>query len=230
MNKPKLVVLTGAGMSAESGVKTFRDNNGLWEEHNVQDVATPEAFARNPELVYRFYNLRRAQLKEVQPNRGHEILAEMEADFDVQIITQNVDNLHERAGSSRVLHLHGELTKVRSLQNPDLVYEWTEDLGAEDRNEEGHALRPHIVWFGESVPLIPRATSLVEEADVVIIIGTSMQVYPAASLVHYARPAAPIYYIDPNPTINHELTMRGQLEVIEKGASEGLAVLYEALV
>lgn len=230
MSKPKIIVLTGAGMSAESGVRTFRDNNGLWEEHRVEDVATPEAFARNPELVYRFYNLRRAQLKEVKPNRGHEILAELEAHFDVQIITQNVDNLHERAGSTQILHLHGELTKVRSLENPKLVYDWTEDLTALDKNEEGHQLRPHIVWFGEDVPNILPAIELVKTADAVVIIGTSMQVYPAASLVHYAPPSAPIYYIDPKPTINHELKMRGNIDVIEKGASEGLEMLSKAII
>lgn len=229
MSKQKLVVLSGAGMSAESGVRTFRDNNGLWEEHRVEDVATPEAFARNPELVYRFYNLRRAQLKEVNPNRGHEIIAELEAYFDVQIITQNVDNLHERAGSSNVLHLHGELTKVRSMENPTLIYDWTEDLGATDRNEAGHQLRPHIVWFGEDVPMISKAVELVKQADIVIIIGTSMQVYPAASLVYYAKPAIPLYYIDPKPTINHELQMRDGLDVIEMGASEGMELLYKAL-
>lgn len=223
--KQKIVVLTGAGMSAESGVKTFRDNNGLWEEHRVEDVATPEAFARNPELVMKFYNLRRAQLKTVKPNRGHEILAELEKDFDVHIITQNVDNLHERAGSSNIIHLHGELTKVRSIVDESLVYDHEDDLNLGDTNKEGHQLRPHIVWFGEAVPMIETAAQLVTQANIIVIIGTSMQVYPAAGLIDYAARHVPVYYIDPNPTINHELTVRHELTVIEKGASAGLKEL-----
>lgn len=230
MSKPKIIVLTGAGMSAESGVKTFRDNNGLWEEHRVEDVATPEAFARDPKLVHHFYNLRRAQLKTVTPNEGHQILAELEKDFDVHIITQNVDNLHERAGSTQVMHLHGELTKVRSVVDASLVYDWTEDLSQDDRNELGHQLRPHIVWFGEAVPMIEPAVQLVAEADIVVIIGTSMQVYPAASLVGFAPKGAAIFYIDPSPSINHELKMRAGLEVLEMGASEGMRRLRDHLL
>lgn len=229
MSRKNIVVLTGAGMSAESGVKTFRDNNGLWEEHRVEDVATPEAFARNPALVHHFYNLRRAQLKTVAPNEGHLTLAALEKDFEVHVITQNVDNLHERAGSSHVMHLHGELTKVRSVRDESLVYDWPDDLSQRDRNEHGHALRPHIVWFGEAVPLIGPAAELVAEADVVVIIGTSMQVYPAASLVAYADRDVPIYYIDPAPSINHELKTRRNLTVIEAGASEGMRQLREML-
>ena len=227
--RKKIVVLTGAGMSAESGVKTFRDNNGLWEEHRVEDVATPEAFARNPELVYRFYNLRRAQLKTVEPNDGHRALAELEKDFEVVIITQNVDNLHERAGSSHVIHLHGELTKARSLKAPYLLYDWTEDLGPDSRSEIGHPLRPHIVWFGEAVPMIEPSMMEITTADLVVIIGTSMQVYPAAGLVHYAPDEAKIFYIDPHPSINYELRQRPGLDILEMGASEGMTKLAEHL-
>lgn len=227
--KEKIVVLTGAGMSAESGVRTFRDNNGLWEEHRVEDVATPEAFARDPETVMRFYNLRRAQLKSVKPNQGHQILASLERHYDVHIITQNVDNLHERAGSSQVYHLHGELTKVRSLKNPSLIYEWEDDLTLDDTNELGHPLRPHIVWFGEAVPMIEKAIEVISDAQIVIIIGTSMQVYPAASLVGFAPGKTPIYYIDPRPTINYELRHRNGLEVLEMGASQGMEKLHRHL-
>ncbi|MEO0788805.1 MAG: NAD-dependent deacylase [Bacteroidota bacterium] len=229
--KKHIVVLTGAGMSAESGIKTFRDNDGLWENHDVMEVATPEAFARNPSLVQRFYNQRRAQLKEVEPNRGHFILAELEAHFKVDIVTQNVDNLHERAGSTRVLHLHGELTKVRSVAHPQLIYEWTGDVTDEDRCERGAKLRPHIVWFGEAVPMLGPAAVLVSAADVVVIVGTSMQVYPAAGLVGYARAGMPVYYIDPKPHISFELKQKlEELDVIEKGASEGLELLRNHLM
>ena len=179
----KLVVLTGAGMSAESGIRTFRDSDGLWEEYNVMDVCTPEAWQRDPELVNRFYNERRKQLYEAQPNAGHFGLAELEKDFDVQIITQNIDDLHERAGSTKVLHLHGELKKVRSSRNPNLIYDldgWELKLGT--KAEDGSILRPHIVWFGESVPNIEPAIELVQQADILVIIGTSLAVYPAASL------------------------------------------------
>lgn len=226
-NKPHLVVLTGAGMSAESGVPTFRASDGLWENHRVEDVATPEAFIRNPVLVQQFYNQRRALLKTVEPNNGHLQLAEMEKDFRVSIITQNIDDLHERAGSSHVLHLHGELRKVRSLRDPDLIYPWLDDLEVEDTNELGHRLRPHIVWFGEDVPLLPKAAEIVSSADIVLIIGTSMQVYPAASLVAYAPPDAPMYYIDPKPNINYELSRKRTLVLIEKGGSEGLRDLRQ---
>lgn len=218
--KKKIVVLTGAGMSAESGVSTFRDANGLWENHDIMDVASPEGWKRNPALVLDFYNKRRAQLKEVKPNRGHEILAELEKDFDIEIITQNVDNLHERAGSTNVLHLHGELTKVRSTMNENHILNWTEDLHLGDVDYNGNQLRPHIVWFGEPVPAIEQAIEIIKDADIVLIIGTSLQVYPAAGLMHYAKSHVPVYYIDPNPATIYELA--NPLEVLAMSASEGL--------
>lgn len=229
-NRPHLVVLSGAGMSAESGIKTFRDNDGLWENHDVMEVATPEAFARNPELVQRFYNARRAQLKEVKPNEGHYILADLEQDHRVSIVTQNVDDLHERAGSSFVVHLHGELRKVRSTLDPKLIYDWDRDVLPDDRCEKGAPLRPHIVWFGEQVPQLLAGAELVSQADLVVIVGTSMQVYPAAGLVGYARPKVPVFYVDPRPSISNELQQRLEhLELIENGASEGLAWLRHQL-
>jgi NAD-dependent deacetylase len=220
--KPKLTVLTGAGISAESGISTFRDNNGLWENHDVTEVASPQAWRNNPELVLRFYNARRRQLKTVDPNPAHHALVDLEADFDVTVITQNVDDLHERAGSSRVIHLHGELRKVRSTTHPELIYDWSEDLTLADRCERGAPLRPHIVWFGEAVPEMERAAMTLVEAQVVLIIGTSMQVYPAAGLVGYAPPRAAIYYVDPSPTINYELQQRLELAVIAEPASVGV--------
>jgi NAD-dependent deacetylase len=216
--KQHLVVLTGAGMSAESGLKTFRDENGLWEGHDVTKVASPEGFRANPELVLDFYNQRRRQLKETQPNEAHYTLAELEATFRVSIITQNVDNLHERAGSSSILHLHGELTKVRSTGNSNNIKVWTEDLNLGDLCEEGYQLRPHIVWFGESVPMIEPAIELCQEADILLIIGTSLQVYPAASLMDFVPGETPIFYIDPKP----QLSSRGRLTVIPKIASDGM--------
>lgn len=218
----KVIVLSGAGVSAESGLKTFRDNDGLWESHRVEEVATPEAFARNPELVLRFYNLRRAQLKEAQPNVGHRLIAALEDRYRVTVITQNVDNLHERAGSSEVLHLHGELTKVRCTYDEEEIHEWDRDLKLGDLSEAGFQLRPHIVWFGEQVPMIERAALVVQQADAVIIIGTSLQVYPAAGLVGYAPADIPVYYIDPNPAVSHELQGRAQLRVLEMGGSAGM--------
>ena len=218
--KKKIVALTGAGMSAESGISTFRDSNGLWENHDIMDVASPEGWTKNPSLVLDFYNKRRAQLKEVKPNRGHEILAQLEKDFDIQIITQNVDNLHERAGSTNVLHLHGELTKVRSTVNENHILNWTEDLHLGDVDYKGNQLRPHIVWFGEPVPAIEQAVEIIKEADIVLIIGTSLQVYPAAGLMHYAKPHVPVYYIDPNPATIYELA--NPLEILAMSASEGL--------
>ena len=207
-------------MSAESGISTFRDSNGLWENHDIMDVASPEGWRRNPGLVLDFYNKRRAQLKEVKPNRGHEILAELEQEYDVQIITQNVDNLHKVAGSSAVLHLHGELTKVRSVADEHYVVDWTEDLHLGETDANGHQLRPHIVWFGEAVPAIDDAVPMMKQADVVIIIGTSLQVYPAAGLMHYAKPYVPVYYIDPKPATIYDLP--NPLEVLAMSASEGL--------
>lgn len=226
----KIVVLTGAGMSAESGIRTFRDANGLWEEHDVMEVASIDGWKRNPELVLRFYNLRRSQLKEVAPNAGHLALARLEQAYDVHIVTQNVDDLHERAGSRHVLHLHGELRKVRSTQYPELVYEWHDDLRLGDLCERGAQLRPHIVWFGEMVPLMEEAAAITAQADKVIIIGTSMQVYPAAGLVAYAKPKADIYYIDPNPSINYELSDRSHLQVITEKATIGVPRLVEELL
>ncbi len=223
--RKRLVVLTGAGMSAESGLKTFRDENGLWEGHDVTKVASPEGFRNNPELVLDFYNQRRRQLKETSPNKAHLTLAALESDLDVQIITQNVDNLHERAGSSHVLHLHGELTKVRSTGNPNNVKEWTGDLVLGDVCEQGHQLRPHVVWFGEDVPMMFRAVELCTRADLLLIIGTSLQVYPAAGLMHYAPEGIPIFYIDPRPNLNSH----GNLKVIPKIASEGIEDFKEYL-
>lgn len=218
--KKKLVVLSGAGISAESGIKTFRDSDGLWEGHNVTDVATPEGWQRNPGLVLDFYNQRRRQLHEVQPNAGHLILAELEKDYDVQIITQNVDNLHEQAGSSKVLHLHGELFKVRSTRRQDHILEWQHDLNLGDVDELGHQLRPHIVWFGEAVPALEEALHLTQQADIFVVIGTSLQVYPAAGLIEYTPSFIPLYYIDPKPVEIPNL--RNRLTVIPEVASVGM--------
>ncbi|SHH35727.1 SIR2 family NAD-dependent protein deacylase [Flavobacterium defluvii] len=225
--KKKLVVLTGAGISAESGIKTFRDSDGLWEGHDVMEVATPEGWHKNQDLVLDFYNKRRQQLKEVQPNLGHQILAELEKDFDVYIITQNVDDLHERAGSTKVLHLHGELLKVRSTKNRDLILDWTEDLLTGDLDENGHQLRPHIVWFGEEVPALEQAIDITETADYFAVIGTSLQVYPAAGLISYTPSTTPVFYIDPKPISIPNI--RNKVEVIAKVASEGVAEMREKL-
>ena len=226
--KKKLVVLTGAGISAESGIKTFRDSDGLWEGHDVMEVATPEGWHKNQELVLDFYNKRRQQLKEVNPNLGHIILAELEKDFDVQIITQNVDDLHERAGSTNVLHLHGELLKVRSTQNKNLILDWTEDLLTGDFDANGYQLRPHIVWFGEEVPALEQAIDITETADYFAVIGTSLQVYPAAGLISYTPSTTPVFYIDPKPISIPNL--RNKVETIAKFASEGVVDLREKLL
>ena len=218
----KLVVLTGAGISAESGISTFRDAGGLWEQHRIEDVATPEAWMRNPELVLRFYNQRRQKLRDALPNAGHRALAELEKDFDVHIITQNVDDLHERAGSGQVLHLHGELRKVRSERYADLIYNWDDDLALGDLCEKGAQLRPHIVWFGESVPMLPLAAEIAAEADLFLIVGTSLQVYPAASLMIYAQRDIPFYYIDPSPQRNWELQQMPNLTVLAEPATTGV--------
>jgi NAD-dependent deacetylase len=225
--KKKLVVLTGAGISAESGIQTFRDSDGLWEGHNVNDVATPEGWHRNPELVLDFYNQRRKQLHSVIPNSGHEILAELENDFEVQIITQNVDNLHEKAGSSNVLHLHGELLKVRSVANKNRILDWHTDLKLGDVDANGDQLRPHIVWFGEDVPALEEAVSMVQDADVLIIIGTSLQVYPAAGLMNFAKPDIPVYYIDPKPATLYDLP--NEVIVIAEIASKGMKMVAKKL-
>ncbi|MBK8429657.1 MAG: NAD-dependent deacylase [Lewinellaceae bacterium] len=225
----KLVVLTGAGISAESGIRTFRDADGLWEQHRIEDVATPEAWAKNPELVLRFYNQRRAQLFEVQPNTGHQALVSLERDFEVQVITQNVDDLHERAGSSSVLHLHGELRKVRSERYEQLVYPCESEINLGDTCERGFQLRPHIVWFGEAVPMLETAAEMAMQADIFLIVGTSLQVYPAAGLMMYARQNIPFYYIDPRPQVNAELARMPNLTVIAEPASKGLPILVEKL-
>jgi NAD-dependent deacetylase len=196
--KPKLVILTGAGISAESGIQTFRGAGGLWEGHRIEDVASAGGWQRNRELVLNFYNLRRAQLLTVQPNAAHLALAELEKNYDVTIITQNVDDLHERAGSSKVIHLHGELLKVRSTADENLIYEWRKDLLADDKCERGSQLRPHIVWFGEMVPMIAVAQDISAEAEIFIVIGTSLVVYPAAGLLHYAPRHSRKFLIDPH--------------------------------
>lgn len=226
--KKKLVVLTGAGMSAESGIATFRDSDGLWENHRVEDVASPSGFAANPKLVLDFYNARRKDLLKAKPNAGHIGLAEMEKDFDVSIITQNVDDLHERAGSSHVLHLHGELMKSRSTRDPSLIYEMSEEnseIHIGSQCELGSQLRPDIVWFGEAVPMIEEAVPLVQQADIVVIIGTSLNVYPAAGLVDYAPAGTPIYLIDPKDV----RSSRRNIIFIQKGASEGVKELRKLL-
>ncbi|CAM4180275.1 SIR2 family NAD-dependent protein deacylase [Flavobacterium weaverense] len=226
--KKKLVVLTGAGISAESGVKTFRDSGGLWEGHNVMDVATPEGWNRNPALVLDFYNQRRKQLKEVEPNLGHLILAELEKDFDVYIITQNVDDLHERAGSTNVLHLHGELLKVRSIANPNYIIDWKEDLNFGDFDEDKNQLRPHIVWFGEEVPALEEAITITETADFLAVIGTSLQVYPAAGIIDYAPRKTQLFYIDPKPIKIPNL--KNPIEVIPEVASKGVEIMRNKLL
>lgn len=223
----KIVVLSGAGISAESGIKTFRDSDGLWENYRIEDVATPEAWRRDQALVLDFYNQRRKQALTAEPNAAHHILADLEKDFEVQIITQNVDNLHERAGSTHVLHLHGELFKARSTKNPALIYEledWALNVG--DQCELGSQLRPHIVWFGEEVPAIQEAIPYCEEADVFIVVGTSLQVYPAAGLVDFVRPNTPVYVVDPNlPSVSR----RKNVTYIAEKASLGLQIIQNQL-
>ena len=223
----KLVVLTGAGMSAESGLRTFREMGGLWEEHDVYEVASPGGWQRDRAMVLRFYNERRKQLLETKPNRGHLGLVELEQYFEVWVVTQNVDDLHERAGSSRILHLHGELRKSRSTTDPALVYDidgWK--LMEGDLCEKGSQLRPHVVWFGEAVPAIEEAARVVSTADILVIIGTSMNVYPAAGLINYVPGSVPIYVIDPN-----EVSIAGhpQIRVIQKNAGEGVQLLAKEI-
>ncbi len=224
----KIVVLTGAGMSAESGLKTFRDANGLWEGHDVMEVASPQGFAQNPELVLEFYNQRRRQLHQVTPNAGHRALVDLEKKFNVNIVTQNVDNLHEKAGSSTVLHLHGELFKVRSTVDENLVMDWTHDLVLGDVDGNGHQLRPHIVWFGEMVPMLEPAIEITMQADILLIIGTSMQVYPAASLVNYVKTGIPIFFIDPKPNVRE--SDFENLTIIPETAVSGVPPLVKALL
>lgn len=224
--KKKLVVLSGAGISAESGISTFRDANGLWENHKIEDVASPEGFAKNPQLVFDFYNLRRRQLKEVQPNLAHQILAELENDFNVHIITQNVDDLHERAGSTHIIHLHGELRKVRSVDNEFETYFWENDCNLGDCDKFGSQLRPHIVWFGEMVPEMDNAMRIAEQADILLVIGTSMQVYPAAGLIHYIPDHCEVYVIDPH--LENQYTKKENF--MKTSATEGMKILRQKLL
>ena len=229
----KLVVLSGAGISAESGISTFRDAGGLWDKYPVEQVATPEGYAANPELVIRFYNERRKQLLDVQPNEAHKIVAELEHHFEVTVITQNIDNLHERAGSSHIIHLHGELTKVTSSydpNNPHYIQELTPEnceVQMGDKAKDGSQLRPFIVWFGEAVPEIETAIQYVQQADVLVIIGTSLNVYPAAGLLHYVPRHAEVYLIDPKEV---RVSSTHPVHVIQKGASKGMEELKELLV
>lgn len=225
-----IVVLTGAGVSQESGINTFRDQNGLWEGHDVMEVASPHGWNKNPRVVNHFYNQRRAQLQEVEPNQAHLLIAELQNHFKVKVITQNVDNLHERAGSETVIHLHGELTKVRSTFNDNYVVDWKGDLTLQDTCPQGYPLRPHIVWFGEAVPMLEKAAYEVSNADMAIIIGTSMQVYPAASLIGYLSEGNPIFYIDPNPHINYELQRASNFNLIQKKAVEGMIELHQLFI
>lgn len=224
----KLVILTGAGMSSESGIKTFRDSGGLWEEYEVTEVATPEAWKRNQELVLRFYNERRRQLAESKPNEGHLRLAALEKYFDVHIITQNIDDLHERAGSTSILHLHGELTKARSSRDPHLIYDiGYKDIKAGDLCEKGSQLRPHIVWFGEEVPMMDEAVNLTAEADIFVVVGSSLNVYPAAGLINYAPAKASLWLIDPKEV---NIPVNRKVEVIKENASKGVGILSERLL
>ncbi|MBA6154914.1 NAD-dependent deacylase [Tenacibaculum sp. S7007] len=226
--KKKLVVLTGAGISAESGINTFRDANGLWEGHDIYEVASPQGFHSNPELVLDFYNQRRRQLLTVSPNKAHTNLVDLEKYFDVVIITQNVDDLHERAGSTNVLHLHGELLKARSTAYEYLVYDRKSDIIIGDTCEQNSQLRPHIVWFGEDVPMLEKAIEITLRADILVIIGTSMQVYPAASLIDYVSENVPIYFIDPKPAVNKNAF--NNLTIIKDIASLGTDELLKKLI
>ena len=225
----KIVVFTGAGVSADSGISTFRDSDGLWANYRIEDVCTPEALVRNRAQVIEFYNIRRRELFSVEPNAAHRAIAELEQHFDVEVVTQNVDNLHERAGSTRVTHLHGELMKLRSERNPELIVPiegWEQTLDA--RADDGALLRPHIVFFGESVPMFDAATRIAASADVMIVVGTSLAVYPAASLVRYARAGVPVYVVDPgNPDV---AMIRNPLTHFKARAAEGMPALAEKLI
>ena len=225
----KIVVFTGAGVSADSGISTFRDSDGLWANYRIEDVCTPEALVRNRAQVIEFYNIRRRELFSVEPNAAHRAIARLEQHFDVEVVTQNVDNLHERAGSTRVTHLHGELMKLRSERNPELIVPiegWEQKM--DSRAEDGALLRPHIVFFGESVPMFDAATRIAAEADVMIVVGTSLAVYPAASLVRYARAGVPVYVVDPgNPDV---AMIRNPLTHIKARAAEGMPALAEKLI
>ena len=222
----KLVVLSGAGISAESGVKTFRDYNGLWENHRIEDVASPEGFQRNPQMVLDFYNARRKQLQEVEPNEAHLLLAKLEEYFEVHIITQNVDDLHERGGSSRIIHLHGELKKARPIDSESETIVWEKDLNLGDLNSKGVQLRPHIVWFGEMVPEMDQAVKIAETADIFLVIGTSMQVYPAASLIQFIPDHCEVFVIDPNLDQNFVAADH----FLKTSATDGMRKLIEILL
>ncbi len=226
----KIVVLSGAGVSAESGIMTFRDAGGLWEQYDIMEVASIEGWYKDPQLVLDFYNARRRQLLDVHPNAGHEALVALEQDFKVTVITQNVDDLHERAGSQNIIHLHGELFKARSTQNESLIYEWKQDLNIGDTCELGSQLRPHIVWFGEMVPMIEPAAAEVASADVIIVVGTSLQVYPAAGLLGVAQEHAKVYYIDPSPASSYELNFLSSLQVIAENATTGVQKTVEQIL
>lgn len=229
MEKQKIVVLTGAGISAESGIATFRGSGGLWEGHDVKEVASPEGWAENPELVLRFYNLRRKDAFDAQPNAAHKALAKLEEKYDVWIVTQNVDNLHERGGSTKVVHLHGEITKVRSTKYPELIYDiGNKEIKLGDTCEKGAQLRPHIVWFGEGVPMIEDAAYLAHQADVFLIVGTSLLVYPAASLMHYVKRGVPKYLID--PYLPQGISDTQDLTIIQEKATIGVSQLVEELL
>lgn len=225
--KKRVVVLTGAGISAESGLKTFRDGDGLWEEHRVEDVATPEAFRRDPELVLRFYNTRRRACLAAQPNAAHLGLVALEQAYEVQIITQNIDDLHERAGSTQVLHLHGSIRQMRSVLDEDTLYTYDRDIFPGDLAPDGGQLRPHVVWFNEAVPMIEVAIPMMRRADIVVLIGSSLAVYPAAGLLQYAAVAAPKYVIDKQIP---EVGYLEQVRRIELPASQGIGVLLDQLL
>lgn len=223
----KLTILTGAGISAESGIKTFRDGDGLWENHNITDVASPEGWQKDKALVLEFYNQRRRQLHEVEPNEAHLLLAELEKYFDVQIITQNIDDLHERAGSTNILHLHGELFKSCSCENKNLIYEQKSDINLGENAEDGAQLRPFIVWFGEDVPLMREATIMAQEADVFLVIGTSLQVYPAAGLLHDIKEDCLLIVVNPNET---GFGYGQRAVVIKETATQGMKLLFKELL
>jgi NAD-dependent deacetylase len=227
MSKKKLVVLSGAGISAESGLKTFRDSDGLWEGYDIEDVATPNAWRKNPKLVLEFYNYRRKNVLDAAPNAAHYGLAELETDFDVTIITQNIDDLHERAGSTSILHLHGEIFKMRSERNEELIYDIKGDIAIGDKAKDGAQLRPHIVWFGEAVPMMDKAVPIVRSADLFVVVGTSLVVYPAAGLVNYAPWPIPKFIVDKRIPYTSEVN---NLTAIEKPATEGVGELKELLM
>jgi NAD-dependent deacetylase len=224
MKKQKLVVLTGAGISAESGLKTFRDSDGLWEGYAIEDVATPGAWHKSPQRVLEFYNERRRNIAAALPNAAHRGLAILEEKFDVQIITQNIDDLHERAGSTKIMHLHGEIFKMRSEYDENYIVDIRTDINLGDKAPDGGQFRPHIVWFGEAVPMIEPAIELARQADLFLLVGTSLVVYPAASLVHYLRPDVSVYIID---KVIPQTSLRNGITAIEKPATEGMALLLE---